>query len=155
MIGSDPKRAGVLVEGPEVDGAHCVIGRAKGGGWALRDLESRGGTFLNGQRVATARLSAGDVLRVGGRELFVVDPNAPARPRANAAPTDDETRAVELETPLAADLESGTRARAAEEKDGARALPVIAGYKIERPLGRGGMGQVFLAVQEASRAPSR
>ncbi len=153
VIGSDPKRAGVLVEGPEVDGAHCVIGRAKGGGWALRDLESRGGTYLNGKRTATARLSAGDVLRVGGRELTIVDPNAAPAPSESAPSAPDEARAAEFETPLSADLESTSRARAAESAERTRVLPTIAGYKVERALGRGGMGQVFLATQESLARP--
>jgi len=142
VIGSDGSKAGLVLTGEGIDGAHCAIARAKGGGWGLRDLGSRVGTLLNGQRVGSARLAAGDALRIGEHELFVVDP---AAVRDSAAPPkrDDETREVELDTPVAL---PGLSAPAEAPRT---ALPTIGGYKVERTLGRGGMGQVYLAIQES------
>ena len=119
VIGSDPDRAGFLVDGQGVADVHCAIGRAKGGGWALKDLGSNYGTLVNGERARTVKLAAGDEIVVGSRRLRVVDPalSPPVEaPRPRAAPS---------------------------------ALDEVAGYRIEKALGRGGMGQVFLAVQES------
>lgn len=141
VVGADAAKAAYVIRGAEVDGAHCAIALAKGGGWAVRDLGSAAGTWLNGKRVETARVSAGDVLRLGACELRIVDPAAPAPARTSSP--DAETRAGELDTPP-----RGLDApRPVAES--ARPLPAVSGYRIERVLGRGGMGQVYLAVQES------
>jgi serine/threonine-protein kinase len=115
-------RADVVLRGEGVGEAHCVIGRVRGGGWAIKDLGSSGGTRVDGARVESAKLEAGQVLELGSVRLRVVDASAPATP-APPAPT-----------------------AAARQ---ASALGDVTGYRIERALGRGGMGQVFLAVQES------
>lgn len=142
-IGSAKGRAGFHVEGAGVDGVHCAIARAKGGGFALKDLGSAGGTRLNGARVEVARLSAGDRIQIGDRELTVVDP---AR-----ADRSHETAVFSADAPGEVALAESTASAAAVEPAGP--LPVIAGYKIERRLGRGGMGLVYLAVQTSLDRP--
>src|SRR5688500_1171002 len=47
---------------------HCVI-EAVDGQRQVRDLESHVGTFLNGERVQSAPLTEGDVVRVGPFEI--------------------------------------------------------------------------------------
>jgi DNA-binding NtrC family response regulator len=54
----------VRLTGGEASRQHAEI-RRKGPIWTVRDLDSRNGTFLNGQRVETAPLSLRDLLRVG------------------------------------------------------------------------------------------
>jgi hypothetical protein len=147
LLGSDPRRVGLLVTGTGVADVHCAIGRARGGGWAVKDLGSLAGTQLNGQRVSAARLAPGDELRLGAAALRVVEPGASAgssrsdaAPDARRRPGPDETQAL-TGSDLAPELASLTAA--AEPGP-----PAIRGYKIERRLGRGGMGEVYLAVQE-------
>jgi S1-C subfamily serine protease len=51
----------------DVSSKHAAV-VLSGAGWAVRDLNSRNGTFLNGQRVASDTvLSDGDVIRCGAR----------------------------------------------------------------------------------------
>ncbi len=130
LIGSSPERADFVVDRPGVASVHCAIGRTKGGGWALKDMGSPGGTRLNGATVDSARLSPGDRIQIGECELRVVDPKA--IPVAPPAPAPKPAAAA---PPL-----SATAARSAP-------LPAIPGYTIEKVLGRGGMGEVYLALQ--------
>jgi tRNA A-37 threonylcarbamoyl transferase component Bud32 len=160
VIGSDAARVGYVVSGAGVAEVHCAIGRAKGGGWAVKDLGSPGGTFLNGTRVEVAKLGLGDELRLGQVALRVSAPllaNEAAEKAANApapsAPTSpaprpkpDETQSVPVG---ASALDDGAAPVASPAPASAKAtpLPVIAGFRIERRIGRGGMGDVYLAVQ--------
>lgn len=89
---------------------HCVIGRTKTGGLALKDLGSRGGCRVNGELVSTQRLSVGDRLELGDVALFIRD---------------------------------------GREEEPEPSLGRLDGYRLERRLGRGGMGDVVLAVQES------
>lgn len=58
--------------------------------WSLDDLGSANGTFVNGRRVVTSRLGAGDVVRAGSSVMLVCD-RAPA---AALVPQHDDTVAV-------------------------------------------------------------
>jgi hypothetical protein len=46
----------------------------EGAGWAIEDLESTNGTYLNGERVTFERLRDGDVVSVGASELVYHEP---------------------------------------------------------------------------------
>src|SRR5262249_49129327 len=94
-IGSSKERAGFCVEGPGIEGLHCAIGRTKGGGFALKDLGSSSGTRLNGKRVETARVKAGDRIHVGGKELRVLAPAG-----AGAVDQAHETGTVDVSVPV-------------------------------------------------------
>lgn len=139
VLGSGDK-ADYRVPGPGVAAVHCAIGRVKGGGWAVKDLGSEAGTVVNGKPVGSARLSAGDELELGGVRLLIVDPASRGKKTSSAAQTaaSPEPRAPKL-APAA---ES-----AAPRERGAGRQPELAGYRIQKPLGRGAMGHVFLAEQ--------
>jgi DNA-binding NtrC family response regulator len=55
----------VLLDGAETSRRHVVI-EFTGGRHEVRDLQSRNGTFVNGNRVTNSALKRGDVLRIGG-----------------------------------------------------------------------------------------
>lgn len=57
---------------PSVSRRHTEIYR-DGPVFALKDLDSRNGTFLNGARVSHAALALGDVLRIGERVGLIVE----------------------------------------------------------------------------------
>jgi len=136
VVGRSPERAGFVVPGQGVDDAHFAIGRTKGGGWAVKDLGSEYGTLLNGERVSSARLQKGDKLLAGSRRFEVCDPGEEPRPEeasvkeVRKSPTGDERR---------------RRPRDMPER--------IGGYRIDRLLGRGGAGKVYLALQENLNRP--
>jgi EAL domain-containing protein (putative c-di-GMP-specific phosphodiesterase class I) len=70
-IGRAPELELVLTS-PRVSKAHAEIDRT-GRGYVIRDLGSRNGTFVNGERVTDERgLREGDVVHVAHRELTVV-----------------------------------------------------------------------------------
>jgi hypothetical protein len=62
-IGRDPECL-VLIDGPGVSRQHAEI-VFRGPGFALRDLGSTNGTYLNGQRIAEAAIEPGAIVRIG------------------------------------------------------------------------------------------
>ncbi len=146
VIGSSAERAGLVVDGQGVEDAHCAIGVLKGGGWAIKDLGSRYGTMVNGKKVQSARLSAGDTILLGSRRLQVVDPDAPAP----AAAPEKAPPAAEAPPP---EPKPATKPEPATNGAGAKRPERIGGFRVDKLLGRGGMGTVFLAEQESLHRP--
>ena len=128
VIGSDAERADLVLEGQGVDALHCAVGHLKDGGWALKDLGSDFGTFINGERVSSARLSPGDLILIGSRRLRAFDPHL--------GPVTDEP-------------ETKAEPAAAAAQSAPKDLPSVSGYRVERLLGRGATGEVYLALQES------
>ena len=63
------KESDVAIPDPTVSRQHAVI-RKRGLSWAIEDLESTSGTFVNGQRlVGPQQLSHGDTVRLGSTTL--------------------------------------------------------------------------------------
>ena len=61
--------ADFIVDAALVSRVHCRLSALPTGELEVRDLDSTNGTFVNGARVDTARLSPGDRLKVGRVEL--------------------------------------------------------------------------------------
>jgi pSer/pThr/pTyr-binding forkhead associated (FHA) protein len=70
--------ADFIVDAALVSRVHSRLTARADGELEVRDLESTNGTFVNGERVKTARLQAGDRLQVGRLELVVSCDPAPA-----------------------------------------------------------------------------
>ena len=65
--------ADFIVDAALVSRVHCRVTALAGGELEITDLESTNGTYVNGERVETARrLSPGDRLRVGRVELVAL-----------------------------------------------------------------------------------
>jgi hypothetical protein len=126
VLGSSSTRAGIQVPGQGVADLHCAIGRTKDGGWAIKDLGSEFGTRVNGKPVAQARIKSGDQLLLGSVSLRLEAPAASEPPPASTPPQPER--------------------KATSKKGG---YPDVKGYRVVDRLGRGAMGEVFLAVQES------
>jgi pSer/pThr/pTyr-binding forkhead associated (FHA) protein len=73
-VGRAP-RADFIVDAALVSRLHCRI-TATDAGLEVVDLKSTNGTFVNGKRITTATLAAGDTLRVGRVEMTLNTPTA-------------------------------------------------------------------------------
>jgi DNA-binding CsgD family transcriptional regulator len=69
-LGADPANDLALPADPTLSRLHAALERY-GAGWCVRDLDSRNGTLVNGQRIWRERpLRPGDELRVGATRLI-------------------------------------------------------------------------------------
>ena len=63
----------IVISDPKVSSFHARIDRTLDG-FQLVDLKSRNGTYVNGRKVETSRLKAGDEIRVGtARLVYKID----------------------------------------------------------------------------------
>jgi pSer/pThr/pTyr-binding forkhead associated (FHA) protein len=76
----------VVIDDPRVSRHHMQL-RVINGHFVLFDLNSSGGTFLNGQRTNQAVIYAGDLISLAGVKLaFVHDISLPSRSQADTSP---------------------------------------------------------------------
>jgi pSer/pThr/pTyr-binding forkhead associated (FHA) protein len=90
-IGRHPENVLVLRDS-QASRFHCVIERSPRG-WVLRDLDSRNGTKVNGQRVQTAILAGGDTISIGTTQVRLVLPQQGGKAKKAA-------EAIQAENPL-------------------------------------------------------
>jgi pSer/pThr/pTyr-binding forkhead associated (FHA) protein len=69
----------LVIDDPRVSRSHAQL-RAIKGRYILFDLNSTGGTFVNGQRTNQSILYPGDVISLSGVPLIFGQDNPPARP---------------------------------------------------------------------------
>ncbi len=94
VIGRHAEGAGRLSEDEEISRQHARISREATGDYAIEDLGSSNGTFINGLRIQSPRLLAlGDSIEAGATTLVVraiVQPQpAEAAPEATGPPAPD------------------------------------------------------------------
>ena len=134
---------------------HCLIEIAPPQAF-LRDLGSTNGTFVNGLRVETAHLKAGDRIQ-GGETVLEVVVNADSSEQTySGQPYAEKTEPSIITVPC---LNCGIPAKAESSRPDAKLSYVcedcrdklkknpqpIPGYEMMRILGQGGMGSVMLA----------
>jgi hypothetical protein len=126
----------------------------------LRDLGSTNGTFVNGQKVPEAHLRSGDRIQ-GGQTVLEVEV------RADQAVTIDGSETPTLTRPSIVMVDCGNCGRREQTEGSPQDEPMtfvceecreelkrrpapVPGYEMIKMLGRGGMGCVMLAREEAS-----
>lgn len=77
----------LVLDDPRISRYHAQV-RALNGRFVLFDLNSTGGTYVNGQRITQTVLYAGDVISLAGLPvIFGQDNPPPGSPQANTRPT--------------------------------------------------------------------
>lgn len=113
VVGRQSEGPGNLGEDPELSRHHAQISLQSSGEYAIQDLASTNGTFVNGMRlVAPAVLSSGDAIELGGTTLVVrVAPGAaapaPAPVDVRAPTVSAEPSVPRLDLRLVVDLDRG------------------------------------------------
>ncbi len=69
----------LVLDDPRVSRVHAQL-RAFNGRFVIFDLNSRGGTFLNGKRIDHSVVYDGDIISLAGVELIFRQNNPPPRP---------------------------------------------------------------------------
>lgn len=78
-IGRRLEKNDLVLDDPRVSRYHAQL-RLLGGQYILFDLESTGGTYVNGQRIKQSVIYSGDVISLAGVELVFKLSDAPSRP---------------------------------------------------------------------------
>ncbi len=68
-------RSDIVIRGPMVSRVHAIVS-LENGVYAVRDLDSSNGTFVNGLKVQRQSLRHQDVIRIGDCELRFLDYSA-------------------------------------------------------------------------------
>ncbi len=110
LLGRAPGPRGIAVQDPRISSVHLTVYPGDDGALWFRDMGSKNGTFLNGQRGLSGPLAEGDVLRIGST-LLVVTRRGPA--------DDDESPDHQLVGQSPSFREMCARARTAAKSDGA------------------------------------
>jgi hypothetical protein len=111
----------LVIDDPRVSRNHAQL-RAIKGRFVLFDLNSTGGTFVNGQRTSQTVLYPGDVISLAGVALIFGQDNPPSRPDvSNTAPIGLEPGMNERPTAVmdqnTVDLEPGKTTKAEDPSD--------------------------------------
>jgi serine/threonine-protein kinase len=150
LVGRAPAAALQLVDDPFFSRHHLML-EINPPRCYLRDLGSSNGTLVNGRRVGECHLNDGDEISGGRTRIRIALSSGPEVPRGV-----ERTRTTALASTLLPDPgEVLTAPRAAlgdpDPPPTASPLPAVPGYEVERLLGRGGMGAVYLVRQRATR----
>jgi len=68
-VGRSEQHSNVVVKDNRLSRAHCRFEPRDDGSWAIVDLDSQNGTFLNGRRVKEALIKPGDVVTIGACDM--------------------------------------------------------------------------------------
>jgi serine/threonine protein kinase len=140
-IGSSHRNCDIVLHDDCVARIHCQVG-ALDNHVLVADLDSAGGTFVNGQRIAQQEMRAGDVLRVGNSRLRL----------AMIGDTIEEV----FEAAEVVEQASEKREQPAPNKTPEKRLAELSGrtlgpYQIGAPLGKGHHGMTFRALDAKTR----
>ena len=84
----------VRINSPQVSRQHCCLAWHNGA-IEVRDLGSTNGTKINGSRIISGRLSAGDELGIGRLRFLLIVGSPPAQEQPGAAKPEPESAPLE------------------------------------------------------------
>ncbi|VTU29041.1 Glycogen accumulation regulator GarA [Variovorax sp. SRS16] len=70
----------LVIDRPLLSRIHAALSAVEGGGFSVCDLDSRNGTFVNGERIHRHLLRHHDTIRIGDCELRYLDAPVKSRP---------------------------------------------------------------------------
>lgn len=149
LVGRSPEAHFSLPQDPYFSRLHFLI-EVNPPLCRLMDLKSHNKTYLNGQPVSTVDLSSGDEIRAGHTILRVgIEQADPA-----IAPTLTNFGALPPPPITGTTPSLHSRVQLTSPQPATPGTPLIPGYRIEKKLGFGGMGIVWLARQEKDNTPA-
>ncbi|MCA8914221.1 MAG: FHA domain-containing protein [Planctomycetes bacterium] len=75
-LGRSAQHSNVVVQDNRLSRAHCRFEQREDG-WAIVDLQSQNGTFLNGRRIREATVKPGDVVTIGTCDMLFEETGGP------------------------------------------------------------------------------
>jgi serine/threonine protein kinase len=131
-VGSSRKNADIVLHDLYVARVHCEI-RTEDGGAIVSDLDTPGGTFINGQKIKEQAIRLGDVLRIGNSHLRLDIYNP------------DDAEVVEAEEAEAFEVEAAAPEKSPEDRLAELSGQTLGYYELGSILGKGHHGIVFRA----------
>ncbi len=114
----------------------------------LMDLNSRNGTFVNGERIRDRFLRDGDIVS-GGRTKMVVSIDDPSALKSESP---DDTLRLPFPRPSSGSIQAIDRSKVPATID-AKSTIEIAGYEVYEQIGEGDLGIVYRGQRLATREP--
>lgn len=81
----------VVLNHPSVSRRHAELDRLSAGGWAVRDLNSRNGTRVNGVSIRAQAVLPGDLVQIGQFTFRLIDSDQPSNPGVARPPAAEDT----------------------------------------------------------------
>lgn len=151
VVGSSDSAGLVVSTDPLMAPEHFCVERLPDGGYRIRNLSPRQGTFLDGRRIDSAALYSGALIRAGLtvlQILFAETPSADNHNRANLVTTPDEAPA--LGDPSDTFPLETIADRPASSPDLELQGTFLSGCRLLEEIGRGTFGRVCRAVRETT-----
>jgi pSer/pThr/pTyr-binding forkhead associated (FHA) protein len=91
-LGKAPTNVVALEHDPTVSRLHAIL-ENHGSAWSIRDMGSRNGTYVNGEKIAAERvLHSGDEVRIGKSRLVYLEPRQVGAPVEEATIVPDASQ---------------------------------------------------------------
>jgi serine/threonine protein kinase len=143
-LGNSRKNTDICLHDLYVARVHCEVS-LMGGRILVKDLDSPGGTFVNGNKIVEQEMRTGDVLRIGNSHLRLTPHDASV-----AEEVIEDAEVVEDAEPEAAPAEPGKLPHLPADRLGELTGHLLGHFEVGSLLGTGFAGAVFRANDKKS-----